>query len=526
MVGDLQQAKVQVWLDDQLKGGDAWWSEICSQIRSCTVFLFALSDLSLYSRPCQAELEYAQALGLPILPVQIGELTSYRTDPMFNRQLIEYRQPSAAMGFALMAAIHESAAHHSEPPDPMPEPPEVPFEYLQRLGAVVHKRGAELSFSTQTQTLFELRNALSEEDDPSVRADIRSLLRTLRARTEVSRAIAGEIDTVLGDDSVSHTDAEQDTADSATRPSPEVAPTRDGSDSPLGSPTQPMPKAKAGSASSAQRAGGRTKILTVVVAVVRELLAPALALAAVGVALIGLGAAPLGGDLPPGAVTIAGADPTRSGEITVDLSKPILVTVAAPDADSVLLTLTVLGAPVARQETVLGAAPSGRSASLPPLVNRYLLGGRIPAQITVLRENTPVGSYRFVMIGTQHATVTAAAAAALVLAVIAGAYLEANLRVLRRGRDSVSAVLGVPLFAVGLSVAAVVAGWVLLGHPPTITTLAWAAGLAAAAGIAATIAASRAGRRSLDRRRRARTQELAALREYHGAGGQADRRAR
>src|SRR4029077_849439 len=36
MVSDLQRARVQVWLDEQLGGGDAWWSDILEQIRGST----------------------------------------------------------------------------------------------------------------------------------------------------------------------------------------------------------------------------------------------------------------------------------------------------------------------------------------------------------------------------------------------------------------------------------------------------------------------------------------------------------
>lgn len=196
MVGDLQRAQVQVWLDEDLGGGDAWWTEILQQIRECTVFLFALSHNSLYSKPCRAELGYAQALGLPILPVQLGEVSSYRADPIFSRQLIDYRQPTVATGFALMGALNQHAADRADLPDPLPDTPPIPYEYLQRLGASIHDP-AMLTPPVQGQMLFELRNALHEEDDPTVLNDIRDLLRTLRRRTDVTYPIASEIDTIL-----------------------------------------------------------------------------------------------------------------------------------------------------------------------------------------------------------------------------------------------------------------------------------------------------------------------------------------
>lgn len=198
LAGDLERARVQVWLDEDLGGGDAWWSTIIGEILDCSVFIFALSDQSIYSKPCRAELGYAQLLGLPILPVQIGELTSYRIDPIFNVQMVDYRTPTAATGFALMGALHGHAAHRGALPDPVPEPPPIPYEYLQRIGTSIHGND-ELPPSVQRQILSELRGALDDEDEASVLGDVRHLLLALRRRPDVTYPIASEIDATLGD---------------------------------------------------------------------------------------------------------------------------------------------------------------------------------------------------------------------------------------------------------------------------------------------------------------------------------------
>jgi hypothetical protein len=229
MVVDLQRARVDAWLDEDLGGGDAWWTAILEQIREATVFLFALSDNSLYSKPCRAELGYAQALGLPILPVQVGDVSSYRSDPIFSRHLVDYRTPTAATGFALMGALNEHAATRRELPEPLPTAPAIPYEYLQRLGAQIHDPAAELTFSVQTQTLFELRNALNEEDDPTVLADIRKLLRTMRRRKEVSQSITSDIDAILGRDEIAEATPEAPIPDAPTDMAPHIdRPTMDG----------------------------------------------------------------------------------------------------------------------------------------------------------------------------------------------------------------------------------------------------------------------------------------------------------
>jgi TIR domain len=65
LVDDLKRARMQVWLDNDLRGGDAWWMQILDEIRQCSVFVFAASDKSLDSEPCLAERDYAKGLGLP-----------------------------------------------------------------------------------------------------------------------------------------------------------------------------------------------------------------------------------------------------------------------------------------------------------------------------------------------------------------------------------------------------------------------------------------------------------------------------
>jgi DNA-binding beta-propeller fold protein YncE len=201
LADDLEKARQQVWLDQDLGGGEAWWTAILSEIQNCTVFVLALSDHALTSKPCRAEIEYAKSLGIPILPVQIGEVASYRTDPIFAMQFIDYRDSTKNSGIELISALHERAAHRGALPDPLPEPPPVPFEYLQRLGAAI-RSSAELAPSAQAAMVFELRTALDDENDDTVRSDIRNLLRELGNRPDVTRTIARDIDGAIGEQPV------------------------------------------------------------------------------------------------------------------------------------------------------------------------------------------------------------------------------------------------------------------------------------------------------------------------------------
>ena len=196
----LQAARENVWMDQSLIGGEDWWSRILTQIRSCDVFLVALSNNFLQSKPCRAELNYAKALGLPILPVLVGDVESYRIDPIFTVQSIDYRNPDVTSGMALITALHERATERTELPNPLPEPPAIPYEYLQRLGVAIDSPD-DLKPNEQTTIIADLRRALRDEDDDTVREDIRRLLRALRRRSEVTYANVSEIDALLQSDS-------------------------------------------------------------------------------------------------------------------------------------------------------------------------------------------------------------------------------------------------------------------------------------------------------------------------------------
>lgn len=192
----LKRAQQQVWFDQELGGGDAWWSAILEQIRSCEVFIVALSNNWLQSKPSQAELRYAQALNRPILPVRVGPVDSMRVNPVAALQIIDYQNPTVEAGIQLVTAIHGLRAKTEPLPSPLPAEPPVPFGYITRLGNDLAEK--ELSPQQQLQLLVELRSGLDEDgDDPSARSDIAQLLRMLRLRHDVTYRTRTEIDNVL-----------------------------------------------------------------------------------------------------------------------------------------------------------------------------------------------------------------------------------------------------------------------------------------------------------------------------------------
>jgi hypothetical protein len=194
----LKRAQQKVWFDQELGGGDAWWNAILEQIRSSDVFIVALSNNWLQSKPSQAELRYAQALNRPILPVKVGPVDSVRVNPVSTLQIIDYQNPTVDAGIQLVTAIHAMRDKAPPLPSPLPDEPPVPFGYIMKLGNTLSEK--ELSPQNQLQLLVELRSGLDEDgDDPSARSDIAQLLRMLRMRHDVTYRTRTEIDNVLAE---------------------------------------------------------------------------------------------------------------------------------------------------------------------------------------------------------------------------------------------------------------------------------------------------------------------------------------
>ncbi|WP_264991167.1 toll/interleukin-1 receptor domain-containing protein, partial [Mycobacterium kiyosense] len=256
----LKRAQQKVWFDQELGGGDAWWNAILEQIRSCDVFIVALSNNWLQSKPSQAELRYAQALNRPILPVQVGPVDSVRVNPVSALQIIDYQNPTVDAGIQLVTAIHGLAAKESPLPSPLPDEPPLPFGYIMRLGNTLSEK--ELTPQQQLQLLVELRSGLDEDgSDPSARSDIAQLLRMLRMRHDVTYRTRTEIDNVL---------AEIEAKDgSPAGPKPPAPAATEAAAPTSAAPTQPAiaaarPATGSGTASAAGPGGGSSKRLLLI----------------------------------------------------------------------------------------------------------------------------------------------------------------------------------------------------------------------------------------------------------------------
>ena len=196
LLSALRRAHEEIWFDEELGAGEVWWHKILEHIRDCEVFILAMSTNSLDSKPCLAELRYAQQLQKPILPVQIGPIPSIRVTPLAEVEAIDYQNPTVDSGIQLTTAVREAQERAQPLPSPLPEEPPVPFAYLMRLATTI--TGADLDPRQQASLLSELKAGLDDDgDDEAARRDITQLLCALRDRPDVTYRTRTDVDALL-----------------------------------------------------------------------------------------------------------------------------------------------------------------------------------------------------------------------------------------------------------------------------------------------------------------------------------------
>ncbi len=192
LLQDMRRARHDVWVDEELTGGQAWWDTILASIRGSDVFVIALSPDLLKSRACRAEYEYALGCNRTVLPVMVAPVSPQMAPPAIaNAQILDYveRTPNAAINLVTALGAAQPSAALPEPPPP---PPPVPMSYMN-----TYREGLdELSLNLQQQQLLlsELRVHLNDEDDRDTAVE---LIRRLRARGDITESIGREIDNLL-----------------------------------------------------------------------------------------------------------------------------------------------------------------------------------------------------------------------------------------------------------------------------------------------------------------------------------------
>ena len=184
IVEDLRRAHHDVWIDEELTGGQSWWDTILAQIRSADLVVLPLSPALLKSRACSAEFGYARACRRPMLAVMVDKVAPQMAPPeIANTQIIDYLEHTPAAAIGLMTAL---ASVPTDPPlpDPLPPQPVIPMSYMN----TYRERLAELSLTLQQQSLLlsELRAHLGDDNDRDVAV---GLIGELRRRNDITESI-------------------------------------------------------------------------------------------------------------------------------------------------------------------------------------------------------------------------------------------------------------------------------------------------------------------------------------------------
>jgi hypothetical protein len=190
---DLERGGHTAWLDEELEGGEIWWSQILSRIEQCDLFVLGLTPGAIGSRACRAELSYAVALNRRVLPVRLADVNEQLApEPLPSLQVIDYRDRSPENVIQLLRAV--GAAEGARPlPDPLPEPPAAP---IAAISGVQELLAAEsLSYSQQLDLVRELRQRMENPDEEEIAV---ALLGRLRSRPDVVESIGQDVTALLG----------------------------------------------------------------------------------------------------------------------------------------------------------------------------------------------------------------------------------------------------------------------------------------------------------------------------------------
>jgi TIR domain len=193
LTADLGRLGHDVWYDAEIRGGQHWWDEILRRIAGCDIYVFAMTEPAIDSRPCVAELDYAVATARPLLPVQLETVSpALLPRTLAEAQFVDYRSADKDCVFALNSALNTMPAQ-TPLPDPMPPHPAIPPDPV----ALAKQRIDDPTEMTRSSQL-ELVDALGQElRVHGHRRDVASVLWRLRSRVDVMGEVRDRIDALL-----------------------------------------------------------------------------------------------------------------------------------------------------------------------------------------------------------------------------------------------------------------------------------------------------------------------------------------
>lgn len=193
MRDDVEALRGPVWFDRKLIGGQDWWNEILEEIRACELFVLAVSDRSVRSIACLAEMRYALELRRPFLPVVVGDVDLRAAPVEVSRShLVDYTQRTTDSVLALAQALSDAGVPR-DLPDPLPDPPSMPESYSDPYRRKLASQSLDLH--EQAELVAVLKIHANVDDD---REEALGLLRELRGRGDIAMVVAQDIDAILG----------------------------------------------------------------------------------------------------------------------------------------------------------------------------------------------------------------------------------------------------------------------------------------------------------------------------------------
>jgi len=194
LANDLQSLGHEVWFDQELTGGQAWWDQILARIRRCDAFVLVLTSETLDSEACRRELAYAIALGRTLLPIRLASPVDLDHVPpeVSVRQIVAYGTGDKAGVLELNRALQR--LEPSGPlPEPLPPPPSVPISYVAEIIDEIRRKD-QLSYDEQVAIVFRLRDHLHETGDVT---GVSKAYGILLKRRELYAKVRDEIQQIL-----------------------------------------------------------------------------------------------------------------------------------------------------------------------------------------------------------------------------------------------------------------------------------------------------------------------------------------
>jgi integrase len=150
-----------VWLDRKLFGGQKWWNAILDEIENCECFVAVLTPRSISSIFCSAELEYADKLNKPMLPLVmkpcelpplLSEIQSTKIEGMAMPDVLRHCEKS--LGEIRIGILSQQYSPPSTKP-PRPPLPQPVAKSGQRLNANTPHLSVRLDVDTAMIGLSE-----------------------------------------------------------------------------------------------------------------------------------------------------------------------------------------------------------------------------------------------------------------------------------------------------------------------------------------------------------------------------------